>query len=184
MKKIGLIILCFVLAHVSLFAQSEKVLWNGKKLKWKDFKGSVDTSVHNDAITFTTLEEKYSVNPQKQIHFTIAAWFFPRSWVKPGKESYRLLEHEQLHFTLVELYARKIRKYLSGRFFYNSTYKEELSFLFKRFWQELRNDQKRYDEETNHSGNKIKQEDWLNSVNREMAQLSKYTATTFVTKLK
>jgi hypothetical protein len=37
--------------------------------------------------------------------------FYPNSsWVKPGRKSTELLKHEQGHFDLTELYARKAEK--------------------------------------------------------------------------
>jgi hypothetical protein len=184
MKKSFYFFLVFILISSLAFAQNDRILWSKKSLKWKDFKGEADSTSKFAAVTRSGVEERYGLTPQKELQFIIAAWFFPvYSWVKNGGGSDYTLEHEQLHFTLSELYARKMRKYLSEATFYDSTYRFEIPLLLKHFQQEVRNEQKRYDAETDHCANRSKQEDWADSIRDEMKKLSEFSDTLLLVKL-
>ena len=139
------------------------------------------------AATSSKLEQRYFVTPEHQIHFTILAWFVPdRSWVKPEvkhKFSYVLsdliLEHEQHHFDIAEIFAREIRQSLSNIIFYDSTYKRDIPKLFKKYYDQYRENQVRYDNETGHGGFK-RQQDWVNSIDEQLRSLKKYSDTAVI----
>jgi hypothetical protein len=176
--------LLFVCIGCLASAQTERILWSKKSLKWRDFQGAPDSSSSYAAVTRSWVEERYRLTPQRELQFVIAAWFYPaNSWIKGGRGTDYMLEHEQLHFTLTELYARKMRKYLSEAIFYDSTFRFEIPLLLKHFQEEVRNEQKRYDAETNHCVNRLKQEDWSSSISLEMKKLSAYSDTLLVVKL-
>jgi hypothetical protein len=129
------------------------------------------------------------VTPQHEIRFTIAAWFNPDfSWAKEkskeGKHANYLLMHQQYHFNLTELYARKIRQVLSGLELTDSTYKNEIAQLFKKFHELYRQQKKKYDEETEHNTNWTMQYNWAASIDDEIKALSAYSDTLVVVKLK
>ena len=82
-----------------------------------------------------------------------------------------MLNHEQLHFDIAELFARKLRKELEKpRFTTAST--EEIFSAVASFNMELDKMQKRYDNETNHYRNKKKQKKWEIYVGEELAKLT------------
>jgi hypothetical protein len=184
MNKYFYFFLLLVLLTSSAYTQNDRILWSKKSLKWKDFKGLPDSTSEFAASTRSGVEKRYHLTPQGELQFIIAAWFWPgNSWVKNGIASDYTLAHEQLHFTLSELYARKMRKYLSEAAFYDSTYRVGVPALLKHFQEEVRNEQKRYDAETDHGKNKSKQEDWAASIREEMKRLSGYSDTLLVVKL-
>jgi hypothetical protein len=132
------------------------------------------------------LEQRY-YRVGNELRFIIAAWFNPtKSWVRDeirrsSSMSDDVLSHEQHHFDMCELYARKIRKYLSAEKFNDSTFVKEVNFLFNKFHLQYRAEQKRYDHEA--TGHLYVQDDWVASIDAEMKQLSKFSDTLVVVKL-
>lgn len=184
MKKLTFIIA--VLFTHNLYAQNVNgnILWNGKELKWENFQGTPEDTTQYGAATSSWIESRYFVTPEKEIHFVIAAWFSQKySWVAKGVGNSYILSHEQYHFTLTELYARKIRKALSEMEFNESTYQQKIPELFYGYRTSLELQQKRYDAETNHDKDGNKQQDWTFSIREEMRQLKKFANTEVVIKL-
>ncbi|NCI49801.1 hypothetical protein GWC95_07705 [Sediminibacterium roseum] len=82
---------------------------------------------------------------------------------------------------MCELYARKIRKFLSAAVFKQDTYRDEIADLFKSFHEQYRAQQKRFDNETKE--HTYTQDEWTESIDREMKELAKYSDTALVVKL-
>ncbi len=182
---------CTLIVCSSFFIQSlsEPILWRKQSLRWKDFQGPVDSvGPHANALAVTNsrLEQHY-YRVGDEIHFVIAAWFNPnRSWVKKivlnSRGSNEVLSHEQHHFDLCELYARKIRKYLGTAVFTGENYKTEIADLFTKFHEQYRSEQNKYDAElTKHV---YRQDEWTESIDAEMKQLKNYSDTAVVVKLR
>ncbi len=189
MKLLAASLLLFLTCSFFVQQEHEQILWSKKKLKWKNFKGTVDsTGPHAKAaaVTSSRLEQRYYMADSNEIHFIIAAWFNPaRSWVKKAtlesRNSNRVLDHEQHHFDMCELYARKIRQYLSNTTFTAATYKMQIKDLFRKFHEDYRAEQGKYDNEL--ANRKYTLEDWTSSIDDEMKALSKYADTLLVVKL-
>src|ERR1700743_1907283 len=103
---------CLLLA-LSFTAKSQLIKWYADKpLTWADFKGPVNESIPHQAYThcrfnytshWSKRDGKYTFN------FKMGSGFDPEaSWCRPGKQTEPLLKHEQLHFDIHELYARKM----------------------------------------------------------------------------
>lgn len=71
--------------------------------------------------------------------------------------------HEQLHFEIVELFARKFRKVILETKFKRNGKKFQNEFLqiYNRIDKEKDAYQSLYDQETNFSRNELKQKEWL-----------------------
>lgn len=95
---------------------------------------------------------------------TVAATFDPgTSWLRnPKAASEILLRHEQLHFDITEAYARIMRQKL--RLFAARANCEKLQPGFnnttKLVYAAWDNEQNRYDQETNHGLNAVRQAAW------------------------
>lgn len=95
---------------------------------------------------------------------TVQATFEPgTSWVRnPQKASETLLRHEQLHFDLTEVYARMMRQRL--QLFAARANCEKLQPAFnnvtKLVYADWDREQNRYDMETNHGLNAVRQATW------------------------
>jgi hypothetical protein len=79
-----------------------------RPLIWSDFRGEPDALSDADAASAIRISAK-PYRKGRKIFYAVDATFLPgRSWCR--SKSDRLLRHEQLHFDIAELYARKIRK--------------------------------------------------------------------------
>ena len=104
--------LVIVSGWTSRSANTSYIHWDEtRKLSWDDFRGVVNEGSHADAATAVHI----SANPfrhKKRLFYRVDAYFVPeKSWRRSTSES--LLRHEQLHFDIAELYARKARKKIS-----------------------------------------------------------------------
>ena len=85
--------------------------WNDKTLSWDDFAGDVNPYSTADAATSVRIVATPYFHHSK-IHYRVNTYFIrEHSWYRNRSE--QLLSHEQLHFDLAELYARKVRKKIS-----------------------------------------------------------------------
>jgi len=134
--------------------------WNaGRKLTWEDFKGIPDTSDKAAAAsTASTLGYNYTYTPDTTFHFFTYAIFVKNySWVKEGwdRTAYEL-NHEQRHFDITEIYARKLAMAFK-RYKLNKNDRKRIYDSLSTEWDKI---QDLYDKETKHSINIEKQKEW------------------------
>ncbi|KKM87994.1 hypothetical protein LCGC14_1263260 [marine sediment metagenome] len=145
-----------VLISVSVCSQEEETIpWSSdRKLQWSDFKGSYFKTEWAAATTATGIG--YSFTSTKQgaqqiLAIEVQCVFLPKkSWYRPEVCNAFILGHEQLHFDIAELYARKFRKRLAA-FNFTDNVKEEVKDIYKKILLELRSYQNKYDRETDFS---------------------------------
>lgn len=173
MKKIiFLITLHFPLL---LFSQkeSESINWNeSSKLIWDDFKAAPQKNGDVAALTATHLGFSYNVVNGK-ISFNIECRFEKnRSWGLVKNDW--ILKHEQGHFDIAEIFARKLFKVLSEYRFNKNSFQKDLDVVYKNIVSEKENFQQDYDVETDFSRNKNSQEKWLKKIEAELIQLKSW----------
>ena len=168
-------VFCFFLC-----VQEEPTLsWNESyKLSWSDFKGEPNYSVSATAIAASGISFGLSVTStdQQVISFTtnVFTHFYPKqSWYKPDIADAHVLGHEQLHFDITELYARKFRQSISQLKVSNAI-RKELKNLNETVNKELASVQDTYDDETDYSRNVEQQAKWKGYIASELQKLSKY----------
>lgn len=162
----------------------DRIQWSeDTKLTWKDFKAKPDNSYPEyEAMTYVLIgidyeEKEYSIN------FSIPSSFNRNlSWSKlksKKQESLWLLEHEQLHFDIAELIARKIRKEYSEYKSYEltATYVDLQAIYDKYYKVELLSLNMTYDKETQHGKLRDKQKEWESKIEMELYKLRKYADT-------
>ncbi len=146
------------------------------KLTWADFEGAPNykhTYKDVSAITFSGIVD-YRGCEDGKIIYKIKAYFEKKnSWVKSIGQNDHTLEHEQIHFDITELYARKLRKALSEKMFVCG---QEVAFEafvndFLKGWQKMQED---YDGETGYSNKHKEQEEWIRKVRMELNELDEY----------
>jgi hypothetical protein len=155
-----------------LFSQKNDNLidWNEhKKLTWEDFKGSSQKIGDVAALTATHLGFSYNIVNGK-ITYSIECRFEKnKSWGRV-KTSW-ILNHEQGHFDIAEIFSRKLFKAVSAYQFNKSTFQNDLDIIYKKVVEEKDLYQQLYDLETDHSRNKTKQEEWLKKINDNLNEL-------------
>ncbi|SFW29818.1 protein of unknown function [Cellulophaga fucicola] len=160
--------ICFLLVLVickNVQAQTEEtILWKpGVKLTWSNFKEKAPVSNRVAAITASGINYKYTTsfkNNSASFTFEIGAFFYPyKSWYKKDLCTDITLSHEQLHFDIAELFARKMRLKLSTLSPSPNT-RKEVKDIYAKINKDLEAYQDLYDKETNYSRDIEKQLFW------------------------
>ena len=157
----------------------EQLVWDETyRLTWSDFRGDPQEDVDAVAITASGLSSSLSARTTStrlvDYTVTITANFYPeKSWFKPGRVDEIVLAHEQLHFDITELNARKLRKKIAD---YNFTLniKAELNRLVENANRDLAVMQELYDSQSNYSMAIEGQKKWQVYVRNELRKLSSY----------
>ncbi len=145
------------------------------KLSWNDFKAKPNYSVNAVATTASGITFGFSIKEtdNRVISFEteIHAHFYPeKSWYKPELSNAHILAHEQLHFDITELYARKFRK-RAGLLKTSNDIGKRLRSLHKIINRELAALQDRYDNDTDFSRNFEAQAKWQSFIQKELSKL-------------
>jgi len=82
------------------------------------------------------------------------------SWAFPMIKSNYSLNHEQRHFDLVKLISERFKSKLLSEKLNPDNYEGIINFEYLEFYREMNRLQERYDNETNHGSNKVRQDEW------------------------
>lgn len=172
------IVLLLLLPLFTLTGNPIIILWGeDPKLSWEDFRGKPDPESPFVASTHSSIVFSYSmksVNGELSLTTETDAFFYPEmSWYKKGEVNAHILNHEQGHFDITELYARKLRKAFA-EYKVTENYKKELSAIFTKLNNERQQMQNRYDKETNHSQNVEKEIQWQKLIATELQKYARW----------
>ena len=153
----------------------ESMVWDAeRKLTWEDFQGPIPPDAIPAATTASGISYRYTANlihHEVRLDFEVTAFFYPNeSWYRPDVCDVNVLQHEQLHFDISELFARKMRLRLQ-RTAFTENVKSEVRKIYKEILQELSEFQDRYDWETNFSRNKEAQNRWNQRIAEALRQI-------------
>jgi hypothetical protein len=147
--------------------------WNVNiKLVWDDFKKEADPNSPNAALTSSMIKYDFAYNSDGGLKFHIHCQFDKnKSWGRV-KTDY-ILSHEQGHFDIAEICARKLNKSFKE---YTPTpnIKKEISKIYFGIIEEFQTMQDQYDAETNNSINHPKQEEWLKRISGQLKEMEAY----------
>jgi hypothetical protein len=155
----------------------DEVPWSSRPLVWDNFKGSAPTDGVEGAHTVYLLSYESRCRGA-EFQFFVTAVFLPvQSWVKrhvlaDPAESLRILRHEQTHFNLTEVYARRMRKYFAELYNPCGQTDEQLNASVDRFVQDEAAAQRRYDNETGYGLVQDRQRGWDKEVAGMLASLA------------
>jgi len=173
------LILSTVLLWIVFFGAAqeleESMVWSKDfRLSWNDFKGPIPPDAVPAATTASGISYKYSANllhHEVELDYTVNAYFYPNeSWYKPDSCDELILSHEQLHFDISELFARKMRLILS-RTSFTENVKVEVRKIYKEILKELSDFQDKYDWETNFSRNTKAQLEWNARISEALSKI-------------
>lgn len=136
------------------------IIWNqNKKLCINDFLGKPDYNSPANAITCYNIIPVYEYIP-KIITHSICYFDKSKSWIKKEISDSLTIIHEQGHFDLAEVFARKMDLEISKIHGETDSIDLKIDIIREKIYSELDSAQNKYDEETNHSINKLKQIEW------------------------
>jgi predicted secreted Zn-dependent protease len=145
------------------------------KLVWNDFKARPDANSPNAALTSTAIKFDFSFNDGNLKYHIHCQFDKSISWGRV-KNDY-ILSHEQGHFDIAEIHARKLSKALREYSVGNSNnLSKDLNKIYQKTMQELHAMQTAYDAATNFSINHEKQEEWLKKISDELKELKDYAS--------
>lgn len=139
--------------------------WNANRpLEWSDYLGSPDPASGAAASTATLVAVNYKFSANG-VDFQIRCSFSPqRSWGLHKDAT--ILDHEQGHFDISELFARQLCRELKAYHFDKRTYQSDLNAIYNKVMKERQEMQDQYDRETNHSINAAVQAAWKKKIAR------------------
>ena len=173
------LIICLTFFFFSQNPNEESMTWSElRRLTWTDFKGDVNPNSDAVALTASGIIFGFSVSTSGSrivdYSTSVDAHFYPnKSWYNKEEADDYILEHEQLHFDITELYTRKFRERLT-KLSVNQNIRKQLKQLHTSINEELNETQKRYDEQSVHSINTEVQKQWRELITSELAKLSQF----------
>jgi predicted secreted Zn-dependent protease len=168
--KSPLLIAAFIFPLLLLIQRDDDYIkWQeDRRLTWEDFKADPVKMGNTAAMTTTHLGFGYSVM-NGQVTYKIDCRFEKKKSWGLVKNDW-ILKHEQGHFDIAELFARKLNQRTTEYKFNRSSFKTDLDSIYKAVVEEKEKYQQQYDDETDYSRNKKKQEDWLKKIEEELKE--------------
>lgn len=153
-------ILIWLLSWQSVQQHPPSIPWHEmRKLSWSDFKAAPDPASGNAAMTNSIINIEFNFD-DTSLDYTISCRFDKnRSWVKVRTEP--VLQHEQGHFDIAEIFARKLAREMKAYKFNPATVKDDVNDIYDRIMTVYQQHQQLYDQQTDFSRNKDMQAEWL-----------------------
>lgn len=165
----------FLLTALTGTEQASFIEWSAsRKLTWDDFKAPPDPASTNAALTSSAINVEFGYD-EEELQFNIKCSFDKnKSWVRIRNTA--ILLHEQGHFDIAELHARKLNKALKAYPFNAKTVSNDVNRIYDSVMALHHAAQNEYDKETDFSRNKEKQAIWLKKIAEDLQGLQMYAA--------
>jgi hypothetical protein len=162
-------------------AREDAIVWTARRpLTWADFKGQppADAGVVAARTNYTIIDGMHCVG-RKFEYRVVAAFRTKDSWVRPAvlrtpADSARALRHEQTHFDLSEVHARRLRRYFAELMAPCDVPSGDLSSAANRMERDEKAAQSRYDQETDNGRNATQQARWDKEADSQLIALAKF----------
>lgn len=146
----------------------DTIYWNMQSpLNWSNFKASPEKDSIGSARATTGVALKFRFQEQDNkwtYQYEVYSYFYPKlSWYKPQDINYYLLAHEQTHFDISELYARKIKKELA-KLIPSEKVGEQAEQIYHKMQALHNSTQQKYDRQTKHSLNVESELEWQTKI--------------------
>lgn len=165
----------FFLFFLGFIKAQDKIFWNeNRKLEWQDFQSQSKPNTSQAAAT-TFCGLSYLLNSStrtftdKQVR--IESFFVPsKSWAHPEHKTAHILMHEQSHFDIAELFARRFRKIISDK----SLDTKSLQRYYDKIYDDYKDYQQDYETVTNHGRIRDKQTEYSRKIDEEIEELADF----------
>ena len=170
-------IFCAALLLFTPSNDKEKFHWDeNRPLSWTDFQGRPEGPGDFVASTNSGISLSYSIGKRESrftFEYSVHSNFYPKeSWYRPESASEYILKHEQTHFDISELHARKLRKALA-ELRVTPRVKEDADEIYRQTERDRRAMQQAYDDDSDHSKIRDSEMQWRLFV---ASELKKYDA--------
>jgi hypothetical protein len=158
--------------------EKETIVWSPEvTLKADDFRADVPQNAEFDARSWTGIDFNGNCLAGQFAFEVYAIFHRDSSWIKPHRAIREVLHHEKLHFDIAEIYARRLRSAFADI----SRPCEDLQDTRSRIDSILQvnelalaQEQQKFDRETRHGTNAVKQLQWENNIKLRLEKLSQY----------
>jgi Bacterial protein of unknown function (DUF922) len=182
-----LILIITLLLSQPIFSQkkikNDSICWSeSTKLKWSDFKGkprNVKAAYANmkaSAFTYTNITASGSMKDDLPEFRILCRFVKSQSWVADSTQA-NIQQHEQLHFDIAELYARKIRKGIADLKNKKEKKMDRYSDLINKNLDELQIKNQEFDSRTIHGTDTEKEKAWEKDIAKELDGLKEFKST-------
>lgn len=174
-----LLIIIPILLNAQTKIKGERIIWSkDRMLTSEDFKAKAQKGNIAAALANVSIDPKIDNHNTQGVQLTIIAKFNTSlSWMKEeGKGDSYLLKHEQGHFDIFEIFARRCRKELMEAKLTNKNAPKKVSQIVDKYQQQAIKHQDKYDEQTQHSLKVEKQEEWNKKIAAELKELEAFSS--------
>jgi len=159
----------------------KEIKWSrDRKLTWEDFKGKPKTISNTNVAAQASCNFGFQVSAitifSKSKIVTTNTFDCDLSWVKPDQMNRPdLLEHEQGHFDLCEIYVRQLRKQLLAANLKAFNLIQDGNAIYKQVYSTYLERQELYERETNYGLDRAGQVKWNKTISDELSTLEAYS---------
>ncbi|MFL5787214.1 MAG: DUF922 domain-containing protein [Flavisolibacter sp.] len=153
---------------------ADEIPWmSERRLTWEDY--LCDPVRNTDAVasTSTSLGIAYQVINGRLTYHITCGFSKTKSWGLV-RTNY-ILAHEQGHFDITEIFARKLYEALQNYQFNRRTFKRDIGEIYQSIVRQKEEYQEQYDGDTDHSRNRKVQFKWLDSIDNLLSETDVYS---------
>ena len=161
-------------AILNAVKEDEEIIpWNfSRRLSWDDFLCEPLRGTDAVASTSTSLGIAYQLE-NGELTYSISCNFSKlKSWGLLRTDY--ILAHEQGHFDITEICARRLYKALREYPFDRKNYRRDVNNIYKAIVKEKEDMQAAYDAESDHSRNRKVQYEWLLNIQQQLDETAPY----------
>lgn len=157
----------------------KEIIWSSnRQLEWADFKGTPqDFPVNAVAVSTTNFEIRPEIELVKFKRYVrtkvLARFVCPSSWVRDEGRTDLILKHEQGHFDITEIFARKMERALNEPHFTVDEFNEQADAIVKQYIKESEDYQRKYDNETYWWGIMQNQPTWTERIENQLKEIKR-----------
>lgn len=159
-----------------LRTESEEIIpWlTERKLAWDDFLCTPQKQGDAVASTSTSLGISYQLKNGRLSYAITCNFSKHKSWGILKTEY--ILKHEQAHFDITELHARKLYQALYNYEYNAASFKKDIAQIYERIVKEKEEMQEAYDDDTDHSRRKRIQYEWLYKIDTMLEETAMFAS--------
>lgn len=152
---------------------AEYIPWSyDRMLTWNDFLCEPKRNTDAVALTSTSIGISFKYTGGR-FSYNISCNFSKKKSWGLMKTPY-ILAHEQAHFDISEIFARKLNQEMKNYHPNSSTLKRDVSAIYDKVIKEEKAFQEQYDDETSHSRKKGRQKEWLEKIEQLLEETDAY----------
>lgn len=169
LRKISVFLFLLTGATSGLFAQKNVSIEWGRPIRLEDFEAAPNEQDTAVASISVTIRLGYLINRQGVLEYDVVAVMDrDESWIKAPFRNNTILRHEQGHFDIAHIFARRLSEHLQNQDFIRADV-PELHQLYDVFLNQMNAFQVQYDRETQGGLDHAVQTKWEAEIERQLA---------------